>query len=407
MSYDKKKTYCKVFVNLGLMLLLILFCLFGLPRLIVCFMPFVVGWIIALIASPLVHFFEKRLKIRRKAGSAFVIIAVIAIVILGGYFIGSALIEQAVKFIGDVPDMWQAAQIDFDHIGENLSKAARFLPKELQMTIADISVDIQDYLGNVIGSVSEPTVEALGNFAKNIPGIVISIIMGLLFTYFYVADKDYIPGILEKILPESILLRFDMIRRGLARAVGGYFKAQIKIEIWMYFLLGIGFTILRVNYAFIIAIGVAFLDFLPFSGTGTVLIPWAVIKFFSGDYKMVIGLLIIWGVGQLARQIIQPKIVGDSVGLSPMPTIILLFVGYRVAGVFGMIVAVPVGIIVLNLYEEGVFNTTINSLKILYAGISNFRHLTEEDMEEVEKYRKRELAEKKLREENTEEQKNQ
>lgn len=90
-----------------------------------------------------------------------------------------------------------------------------------------------------------------------------------------------------------------------------------------------------------------------------------------------------------------------------MPTIILLFVGYRVAGVFGMIVAVPVGIIVLNLYEEGVFNTTINSLKILYAGISNFRHLTEEDMEEVEKYRKRELAEKKLREENTEEQKNQ
>ena len=59
MSYDKKKTYCKVFVNLGLMLLLILFCLFGLPRLIVCFMPFVVGWIIALIASPLVHFFEK------------------------------------------------------------------------------------------------------------------------------------------------------------------------------------------------------------------------------------------------------------------------------------------------------------------------------------------------------------
>ena len=303
--------------------------------------------------------------------------------------------------------MWQAAQIDFDHIGENLSKAARFLPKELQMTIADISVDIQDYLGNVIGSVSEPTVEALGNFAKNIPGIVISIIMGLLFTYFYVADKDYIPGILEKILPESILLRFDMIRRGLARAVGGYFKAQIKIEIWMYFLLGIGFTILRVNYAFIIAIGVAFLDFLPFFGTGTVLIPWAVIKFLSGDYKMVIGLLIIWGVGQLARQIIQPKIVGDSVGLSPMPTIILLFVGYRVAGVFGMIVAVPVGIIVLNLYEEGVFNTTINSLKILYAGISNFRHLTEEDMEEVEKYRKRELAEKKLREENTEEQKNQ
>ena len=373
MSYDKKKTYCKVFVNLGLMMLLILFCLFGLPRLIVCFMPFVVGWIIALIASPLVHFFEKRLKIRRKAGSAFVIIAVIAIVILGGYFIGSALIEQAVKFIGDVPDMWQAAQIDFNHIGENLSKAARFLPKELQMTITDISVNIQDYLGNVIGSVSEPTVEALGNFAKNIPGIVISIIMGLLFTYFYVADKDYIPGILEKILPESILLRFDMIRRGLGRAVGGYFKAQIKIEIWMYFLLGIGFTILRVKYAFIIAIGVAFLDFLPFFGTGTVLIPWAVIKFFSGDYKMVIGLLIIWGVGQLARQIIQPKIVGESMGLPPLMTLFLLYLGFKLRGLAGMILAVPVGLVFINFYKYGAFDSMIRNFRMLVEAIQKFR----------------------------------
>ena len=63
--------------------------------------------------------------------------------------------------------------------------------------------------------------------------------------------------------------------------------------------------------------------------------------------------------------------------------------GYRVAGVIGMIIAVPIGIIILNLYEEGVFDTTINSLKILYAGISNFRHLTKEDMEEVEHYKER------------------
>jgi hypothetical protein len=120
---------------------------------------------------------------------------------------------------------------------------------------------------------------------------------------------------------------------------------------------------------------------------------------------MVIGLLIIWGVGQLARQIIQPKIVGDSVGLAPMPTIILLFVGYRVAGVVGMILAVPIGIIVLNLYEEGVFDTTINSLKILYALISNFRKLTDKDMEPLEKYRKRQSEKGMNREEETEKEK--
>ena len=147
---------------------------------------------------------------------------------------------------------------------------------------------------------------------------------------------------------------------------------------------------MKVRYAFIIAIGVAILDLLPFFGTGTVLLPWAAIKFISGDYTTVIGLLLIWGVGQLARQIIQPKIVGDSVGLAPIPTIILLYVGYKAAGVIGMIIAVPIGIIIVNMYEEGVFDTTINSLKVLYAGISNFRHLTDEDMKEVERYKEAE-----------------
>lgn len=389
MNSSRKRTYLKVFLNLGISLCILLVCVFLLPRIIIWFMPFVTGWIIALIASPLVHFFEKRLKIRRKAGTAFVIISVIALVILAGYLIGAQLVEQIAEFIGDVPKLWETAQEDFAQIGEKLSVALKYLPSELQLTINSITGNVQEYFGGIMESISEPTITALGNFVGSLPNIVISVIMSLLFAYFYVADKGYLSGLLEKAIPDSVLVRLQMIKRGLTKAVGGYFKAQLKIEVWMYLLLGIGFSILQVKYAFLIAIGVAILDLLPFFGTGTVLIPWAIIKFLSADYKMVIGLLIIWGVGQLARQLIQPKIVGDSVGLAPIPTIILLFVGYRVAGVIGMIIAVPIGIIILNLYEEGVFDTTINSLKILYAGISNFRHLTKEDMEEVEHYRKR------------------
>lgn len=389
MKSSRKRTYLKVFLNLGIMLCLLLVCIFLLPKIIIWFMPFVVGWIIAMIASPMVHFFEKRLKIKRKTGTAFVIIAVIALVILAGYLIGVRLVEQIAGFVEDVPYLWEAALSDFSEVGDRLSVALKYLPEEFQLAISGISGNIEEYFGGIMESVSEPTITALGNFVGGLPNIVISVIMSLLFAYFYVADKGYLSELLERVIPDSVLERLQMIKRGLEKAVGGYFKAQLKIEFWMYLLLGIGFSMLRVKYAFLIAIGVAFLDLLPFFGTGTVLLPWAVIKFLSGDYKMVIGLLIIWGVGQLARQLIQPKIVGDSVGLSPMPTIILLFIGYKVAGVLGMIIAVPVGIIVLNLYEEGVFDTAINSLKILYAGISNFRHLTAEDMEEVEIYRER------------------
>ncbi len=396
----KRRTYLKVFMNLGIMLILLLLCMFVLPRVILYFMPFVVGWVIAWIAGPPVRFFEKKLKIKRMAGSAFVIIAVIGLVILAGYFIGARVTEEMMDFIGELPEMWEGAQGDLEEIGEKLDAASKYLPREVQTTLKNLTENITVYLGNFFGDLSMPTLEALSRFAMNLPSILIGIIMCLLSAYFFVADREYVPNLLSKALPESIIDHYRMIQRGLRHAVGGYFKAQLKIEFWMYILLGIGFTVLKIRYAFIIAIGVAFLDFLPFFGTGTVLLPWAVIKFLSGDYTLVIGLLIIWGVGQLARQLIQPKIVGESVGLSPIPTLFLLFIGYKTGGVAGMILAVPIGIIVLNMYQEGVFDTTLDSLKILYASVSNFRHLTEEDMEAVRIYREKERIARTEKEDN-------
>ena len=403
---SNRRTYLKVFVNLGIMLGIILVCVFVVPRVIVFFMPFVIGWIISLIASPLVKFFEKKLKIKRNAGSAFVVIAVIAAVILVAYLVGAKLVEEAVEFAGELPQMWESIQADFVEVGQRLSVFYQYVPKGIRNALNNMAANVQTYLGELVGTLSSPTIEALGRFAKNLPSILIGIIMCLLSSYFLVADKGYVTGMISKALPKTLMERFQMIYRSFKRAVGGYFKAQIKIELWMYLLLGVGFSVLQIKYAFIIAIGVAFLDMLPFFGTGTVLIPWTVIEFLSGDYTRVIGLLIIWGVGQLARQLIQPKIVGDSMGLSPIPTLVLLYVGYKFAGVIGMIVAVPIGIIVLNMYQEGVFDTTLNSLKILYAGISNFRHLKEEDMLPVKLYKQEEekrLQERKKREEIREE----
>ncbi len=395
---ENRRTYLKVFINLGIMLVLLLFFIFVAPRIIIYFMPFVVGWGIAMIASPLVGFFEKKVKIKRKAGSAFVIIIVIGLVIFAGYFVCAKLMEQVIEFAGELPDMWEGTQQEFAQIGEKLEAASKYLPDEIEVAIVNITSNVGEYLGELFGRLGSPAIETLSRFTMNLPSILIGIIMCLLSAYFFVADKDYVANLLHKVMTQSMLDQVNMVKRGLVRAVGGYFKAQLKIEFWMYLLLVIGFTILRVKYAFLIAIGVAFLDLLPFFGTGTVLIPWAIVKFLSGEYTMVIGLLIIWGVGQLARQLIQPRIVGDSVGLEPIPTLFLLFIGYKSAGVVGMIIAVPIGIIVLTMYEEGVFDTTIDSMKVLYASVSNFRHLNDEDMKAVQIYRDRKRLKSKNKE---------
>lgn len=377
------RKYSKALVNIAVAAVILLSAIFILPRVFVFFTPFVAGWIISLIAAPLVHFFETKIKLKRKIGSAFVIIVVIALVVLLIYLIGAQLLDQIVGLIGALPEMWESMEADLNDIGKSLSVLTAKLPFDIKLNLNDTVEALLAYLGESVGKLSTPTIAAAGNFAKQLPSFFIGLIMALLSSYFFVAEKQQVNEWFRKTTPSSIQMRFRMAKDSLMKSVGGYFKAQIKIEIWMYFLLLIGLGILRVNYFGLIALGIAFLDFLPFFGTGTVLIPWAAVRFLTADYKIAIGLLVIWGGGQLARQLIQPKIVGDSIGVPPLPTLFLLYIGYKAGGVVGMIIAVPIGLLVFSLYQEGAFDTTKNSILILVAGINSFRRLEKEDMSEV------------------------
>lgn len=382
------KLYLKVTLNLLTALAVVLLCIFLLPKCIWFFMPFIVGWVISLIASPVVHFLEEKLKVRRRASSAVVIIAVLAVVILLVYLLMTKLVKEGIHFINELPNIWNSILGQLNIVGANLQGVYDRMPADMQATLDNMILEMGDYVSGVMGSSEPPSFEMVGNVAKQIPDIFLSVVMCLLSAYFFVADKSYMADVMRKYVPDAVRYRLDLIRRSFRGAIGGYFKAQFKIECWIYILLVIGLMILEVDFAFLVALGIAFLDFLPVFGTGTVMLPWALIECLSKNYKMMFGLLAIWLIGQLVRQVIQPKIVGDSIGMDAIPTLFLLYIGYRVAGVLGMILAVPIGIILLNLYEEGVFDTTRQSLRILVAGFNRFRRIRPEDMTVVEEYEK-------------------
>ncbi|MDE7342276.1 MAG: sporulation integral membrane protein YtvI [Lachnospiraceae bacterium] len=379
-------TYLKSILNLLTALVILLLCVFLLPKCIGFFMPFIIGWAISLIASPLVRFLEEKLKIRRKAVSAFVIIAVLAGVILLVYGIGVKLVRETVSFVNELPMIWENIEAEFTQAGASLEGLIKRLPADAQKQLLDFWSGIGSWFSDFISGIGTPTFAAVGNFAKQLPDVFMAVVMTLLSSYFFVADKAYMSDFMKKYVPESVYYRFNLIQRSFRNAVGGYFKAQLKIEVWIYILIFIGLLILKIKYAFLIAFGIAFIDLLPVFGAGTVMLPWAVVEILSGEYKLAVGLLIIWCIGQIVRQVIQPKIVGDSIGLDPIPTLFLLYIGYHMAGVMGMILALPIGIILINLYEEGVFDTTKESVKILVAGFNRFRRLHHEDTEIVTEY---------------------
>lgn len=369
-----ERPYWKVIVSLAFSLLgTALFVFLG-ARLLAFFMPFVIGWFIAYIASPVVNWLERRLKIVKKLGSAIIIIGVLAGLVFLIYFAGSRLWREIVALIQNMPDLYQQLESGLGDIGKTLDGVFSVLPKGVQNGWHAMVSNLDSTMGDLIGRFSEPTVAAAGNFAKKIPSVLIATIVTVISAYFFIADRDAVIAWSKKIAPDPVVRRMSMVIDNLKYAVGGYFKAQMKIMVVVFGLLLAGFVLLGVHFQILLALLIAFLDFLPFFGTGTALIPWALYKFMVGNYKLAIALMVLYAVTQLVRQLIQPKLVGDSMGLNPLVTLVLLYVGYKVGSVLGMIFAVPIGMIVINLFQAGAFDYILDDVKILLEGIMSLRY---------------------------------
>lgn len=379
--------YKKAGLNLLLTAVIALSCVYLAPKIIMLFMPFILGWFLALLANPLVRFFEEKIRIKRKAGSILVIILVITGLCFLLYTIGNRLLREMIGLLRIMPGMWQDVRVEFIAFTRRWSNVIDSLPVEVVKGAENLGEKIGERMGVLVGELSMPTADTLGSFAENLPGVVIAVIMCLLSSYFFVAEKDYVSNILKKAVPCGWKKRCLLLKKTTVDVMVGYLKAQLKIEIWIYLLVIAGLLLLKVRYSYLIALLIAFFDILPVFGTGTILVPWAIFEFLKGDYVIAIGLLIIWGVGQLVRQIIQPKIVGDVLGMDPIPTLVLLYVGYKLAGVIGMIVAVPFGNLILAMNEAGFFDNSKNSIRILWKGLQEFRIFTEEDLSEKDSLR--------------------
>lgn len=343
------------------------------PKILVFFLPFVIGWVIAMIANPLVRMLERRLKLVRKHSSALIVVAVLAAVIGLGYFLVSRLFMQAYELVLDIPELYALISAELKEISVRLEDLLNLLPDGVQREWEKLAGDVGQAVGLLVQNIAPPTVEAAGSVAMRIPSALVNIVVTILSSYFFIAERDRIIGFWEKNASQSFNRYYGYLRDDVKHLIGGYFLAQFKIMFVVGLMLFVGFAVLGVKYSGLLAILVSMLDFLPVFGTGTVLIPWALFKVLGGQYALAAGLALLYVLTQVVRQLIQPKIVGDSMGLPPLWTLIFLFLGFKLHGISGMILAVPLGIIVMNLYKYGAFDSLIANIQLLGREIRELR----------------------------------
>lgn len=363
----------KNLLNIGIFAAEVLILMFAGPALVKFFFPVIIGWLIAQMANPLVRFLEKHLHIVRKHSSFGIIFGTIFLIVLACYYAVVFLWRESGRLVERLPVYYQALVQGLDKIAENLRGVSSKMPPDTRERIAELTEHFTTYLGQIVSSLGGGTVEAAGNAARNIPSLLISFLFVLLFSYFFIAQRERIHRIIGNIVPQSTRQQLSMVWEKMKYAVGGYFRAQFKIMGVVGVILAVGFLAMGIDYAILLAALIALMDFLPMLGTGTALIPWALFCALSDALPRAAGMLVLYAVTQVTRQLIQPKMVGDSVGIDTLTTLFLLFIGYRLAGLLGMIIAVPAGLILIQLYEAGAFDHVLQNVRELRQTIHEWR----------------------------------
>ncbi len=363
----------RIFLNILIPITkIILICTVG-PWLLKFFMPFVIGWLIAMVANPLVKLLERRLNLVRKHSSVLIVVVVLAGVIGGIYFLLGKIVMEVKGLATDLPEIYEMGKMEVIKALDSLNRLMVRMPEGVQESFNRINENLGDMFSGLMQRIAFPTVTVAGNVAKGIPAALVYSVVVILSSYFFIVEQDKIRDFVKKIMPKSMDSYLYLFRKDLKNLIGGYFLAQFRIMFVVAAILAVGFIILGVRYGVLLAILIAVLDFLPLFGTGTALFPWALVKLLSGEAAFAAGLILLYVLTQVVRQIIQPKIVGDSMGLPPLMTLFFLYVGFKFHGLSGMILAVPVGMAAVKLYQYGAFDSLIKEIRMLAQEINRFR----------------------------------
>lgn len=339
------------------------FLIYVAPKCLGFLWPFVAGWLIAMMAHPVIEYLEKKIRLPKKFGSAILIAVVLTAILAILYFAGRALILQIISFIQGFPDLQQEIQNQFVFFQQKMEHFLRVLPPSVGVQFDRLSDSIGEIAKSAASAVGDYGVSHAGSVAQSVTSGFIGVIVMLFSAYMFSLERGKIVRWYRRFVPDVVKHKVDVFTHNTLGVLGSYCLAQVKIMVILIVILWIGFFAAGIKYSFIFALLVGIVDVFPILGTGTVLIPWALFKIITGDMKTAVILLVIYVICLILKQVLQPKMMGDSMGISALTTIFLIYVGLKLGGIGGMLLALIVGMFVINLYRLGVFDRKIAFFK--------------------------------------------
>ncbi|MBM7661897.1 sporulation integral membrane protein YtvI [Bacillus mesophilus] len=330
-----------------LVILLVLFiAIYLLPKSI----PIILGLLTAIIFEPLILHLQNRWKLKRLLSVIIVFILFLSVTGFLGYLVLARLIEQFLYFSSNLPFLLAKLNVLFTIYMNQWEVFSATVPRDVIESIEGSFHSLEDSILNATSNLTQSILV----FITTIPQLLIEILVYLIAFFLFSLDLRKLKIQVLSFFSDETRDKFLLMYHQLNRAGIGFLKAQLLFSVLTFILAYSGLLLLDVEYAVLLSIVIVFVDILPVLGTGSVLVPYAIYCFITNQQDTGIGLLILFLVITVVRRVIEPKVYSTNMGISPIASLISMYLGFQVLGFLGLILGPVVVIIYDTLKKAGI-----------------------------------------------------
>ena len=334
--------YTHIILRTLVYLTIALIAFFSVRLLLIYFKPFVVALVLALIIEPIVRMFQK-FKLSRGISVLLSMILFLGGLIAFSIFAVTRTVYELIKLYDRLPNYYEELYSFITGVIQEATALYLQLPPEVLNILQDVLKTVFQKLTTFLSS----TTTFLIDLITKLPTTFIFFIITLIATFFLTKDKYIIKDFIFRQLPSNWGSKLTSLKTDLFMALFGFLKAEFIILSITFTESFIGLSLIGIDYAFTLALIIAVFDILPVLGTGGIYVPWAIVNIIRGNYVLGISLLVLYGVITVVRYMIEPKIVGQQLGIHPVVTLMSMFAGMKLIGAAGLILG-PTAVVALK-----------------------------------------------------------
>ncbi|MHA6252468.1 sporulation integral membrane protein YtvI [Oceanobacillus sp. CAU 1775] len=329
--------------------------------------PIILAFIIALTFEPFVRFLQRKFKWKKR-------ILPVLITFLS-FLVGCGLlIYIAIVVIFDIVYDWAfqipryAMQIEI-FIESSIQSINQFIQEFplAYILVQELETLSSDFMQTAIG-ITTSIITGIGSFVQNlvaaIPNLIFVLLFFLISLFLFSLELPRVKKIFFDWFKSDFSAKLQVVTKRMGEVFLGYWKAQLILSIGIFVLSYIALLFISPNVALIMSVVIWVVDIIPlYVGPALVLVPWGLIALILGSTFTGIQLIVLAIVLLVIRRIVEPKVLGDSIGLAALPTVLSMYFGYVIGGVIGLIIGPFVYIAFITAKEAGLFEMTAKELK--------------------------------------------